>query len=268
MTAPATPGDRAALVCWIAAPLLVLAFVNVFPLWQAATRLLGKTAAWLPGVLLAGLVAAGFLAAWRRRPWNLPALAAAILVLGAGLLLADPAFPAKRVHVPEYALLALILRRALAPALSGLPQTILAAILAALGGVHDEMIQGLLPDRTFGLADIAVNGCGAAGGALLGAGLRIAPGRGPAGVPPSVHNWPSGMILVGVALLVAGTPSFIDLPLPFWLAAPLLAAGAAQLILPASADPAGRRIEMYLALAALPLAIYPLLSHAPGIRFH
>lgn len=260
--------DPVAIACWIATPFLVLAFVNIFPLWQVASRLLGKSAAWLPGLALAGLVAAGLTLAWRQRPWNIPALAAAAVLMAAGLLLADPAFPAKRVHVAEYALLALVLRRALVPMLGGVLQAATAAILAGLCGVHDEMIQGLWADRTFGHADIVVNGFGAAAGALLGAGLRIVPGRGPQTVELSLHRWPAGMILVGAALLAAGTASFIDLPLPLWLGAPLLAAGAALMILPPAVDPAARRIEMCLAVTALPLAVYPLLTHAPGIRFH
>ena len=94
-------------------------------------------------------------------------LCAAVLIAGLGLLLADPRFPAKRIHVPEYIVVAWLVRAGLRHHLDGWSLTVGATLIAGLYGVHDELIQGLHPKRTYGLMDMATNACGAATGALL-----------------------------------------------------------------------------------------------------
>ncbi|MDP7172068.1 MAG: VanZ family protein [Alphaproteobacteria bacterium] len=121
-------------------------------------------------------------------------MAAATLAL-AGLLFADPAFPAKRVHVFQYALLALVVRRGLASRLDGVPLMAMSALVAALLGVHDELIQGLRPERYFSLTDILVNTVSASAGGCLGTALW---GPGNRDDPPSPRAW----LAVGLALAV------------------------------------------------------------------
>ena len=138
-------------------------------------------------------ISAGTASAWL--------VTAATLAL-AGLLFADPAFPAKRVHVFQYALLALVVRRGLASRLDGVPLVAMSALVAALLGVHDELIQGLRPERYFGLTDILVNTVSASVGGCLGAALW---GPGNRDDPPSLRAWLAvGLALAGLAVLLSG----------------------------------------------------------------
>ena len=68
----------------------------------SAIDLDGTNMALVGGVAVIGLVAL-----------VLAALIAAVALIAFGLLITDPAFPAKRIHVPQYLLLALVLLLAL-----------------------------------------------------------------------------------------------------------------------------------------------------------
>ncbi len=285
MTAPGATGavkmppatDRLALLCWPLALLLLVGFINAFPAWQALSQALGRQAAWLPfGLLVVVLLLLAGLA-WRPgdngRPWHWPAIAAGLALAGLGLLATDPAFPAKRIHVAEYAVLALVLRRALAPWLAGWGLTLAAALLGLLAGLHDEMVQGLLPSRSFGLRDIGVDGLGALAGALLGHGLRLAPGGAiAADLPWRALPWgwlgrcwlPLGL---GVVLLAWPLEKLAGAPLPLWTIAPLLAGCANLLWQPPAVLPGLARLSLILLLFTAPLALYPLLSHVPPLVF-
>ena len=83
-----------------------------------------------------------------------------------GLMLTDPQFPAKRIHVAEYIAVAWLVYRGLGGRLGAPRRAAAAVLIASLLGVHDELIQGLHPRRTFGVLDIITNGFGATAGAL------------------------------------------------------------------------------------------------------
>jgi len=259
-----TPPDRTAQACWLLAILLTALFVNSFPVWTSLSRKLGSAAALLPFGAFLLLLAALLPVAWRRRPWSGRAALGALAMAALGLLLADPDFPAKRIHVAEYALLALVLRRALAPLLAG-HQLLLATItFGLLCGLHDEMLQGLLPSRSYGLRDVLVDGCGAAAGALLAQALRLMPGQAKA----ALGNLPLTVIPLGVSilLLALAMPAFDGQPVPLWTAAPLLCSIGALLL---TSEPAGaeRPLLRLLLLFTAPLALYPVLSHVPPLVF-
>lgn len=242
--------------------ILVAVFVNLFPVWQ-----------WLAARLHAGLLIAGPIVAaavmlsaifmLRSRLRWLPVVLA-LLCAGTGLLIADPLFPAKRIHVAEYMLLGGLLHLAV-PAVGVWPRTAVAALAGLLFGIHDEMIQGLLPDRTYGLVDIAVNGLGAAAGALLLQGLRrdAAAGNG------TIHHLPCPFwaVLAGVLLEVVALGAFRDRPLPLWTVTPLLASGAACFLMPLPASVAARHVFHLILALALTLALYPVLTHVAPFRF-
>ena len=154
---------------------LVPLFLETFVIWQWLQPILPPPALeWLPIGLAAGL-AVGVLAwsvsvvgrglvtdsPWRRLAWLVVGLASAV----AALQLTDPDFPAKKVHLFQYALLALIVRRAYGTRVSGLTLTVASIITAGVLGVHDELLQGLHPQRQFGVVDILVNALSAAAGA-------------------------------------------------------------------------------------------------------
>ncbi len=186
---------------------------------------------------------------------------AAALAL-AGLLLADPAFPAKRVHIFQYALLALVVRRGLTNRLDGVPLVAMSALVAALLGVHDELIQGLRPERYFNLADILVNTLSASAGGCLGAALW---GPGNSNNPPSPRAWLTVCLaLAGLAVLLSGltyAPA-AALPVWAWLPAPLCLTSWLLLV------PAGRRwpcaLPVWIACGAL---VEPAIANLADLPF-
>ncbi|HJM61560.1 MAG TPA: VanZ family protein [Alphaproteobacteria bacterium] len=186
---------------------------------------------------------------------------AATLAL-AGLLFADSAFPAKRVHVFQYALLALVVRRGLANRLDGVLLVAMSALVAALLGVHDELIQGLRPERYFGLTDILVNTVSAFAGGCLGAALS---GPGNSNNPPSPRAWLAvGLALAGLAVLLSGLTYAPAATLPVWAWLPALLCLASWPLL----VPAGRRwpgaLPVWLACGAL---VEPAIANLADLPF-
>jgi hypothetical protein len=236
---------------------LVLAFAHTFELWAWLVARLGQPAAAVPlGLALALAFAfAGSLRARGDVEWRPLVLAAACALLG--LLSTDPQFPAKRIHVPQYALLAAILRLAL-PDCAGWTRTLGAAFLAALYGVHDEFVQGLMPTRSYGTADMVTNALGAFAGALALHDPREK--ARPRAEPGDLAR--TALLATLAGIVAVAFVEYRGLALPLWpavlcaLALPLgLAPGAWRAVL----APAG------LLTAALP--IYILLHHAFALPF-
>jgi hypothetical protein len=244
------------------ATILVVVYVNLFPVWQSLSVLAaGRGLATAP--ILVALVVPLLLLILRRRRW-LPV----VLALGfaaSGLLLTDPLFPAKRIHVAEYMLLGALLRLAAPQALGTWQRTLVAAVAGALFGMHDEMIQGLLPERTYGLADLVVNGCGAAAGALLGQGLSDDDAKAEAKLLQL--PWPFWAVLAGAVLEAVALPAFRDRALPLWSAAPVLAAAAACFLVPLPRSPALRHVQSLVVALAVALTPYPVLTHVAPLSF-
>jgi len=249
-------------VIYATAIILVIVYVNLFPVWQSLSALTaGKGLATVP--IIAALALPLLLLIRRRRQW-LPV----VLALGfaaSGLLLADPLFPAKRIHVAEYMLLAALLRLAAPRSLGAWQRTMVAAMAGALFGMHDEMIQGLLPDRTFGLADLAVNACGAAAGALLGQGVSDDDAKSEERLLDL--PWPFWAVLAGAVLEAVALPAFRDRLLPLWSAAPILAAAAACFVVPPPRSAALRHVQALVVVLAVALALYPVVTHVAPLSF-
>ncbi len=247
---------------YMTAAILVVVYVNLFPVWQGLSQLTaGRGLAVAP--IVAALAVPLLLMIRRRRHW--PAVLLAMCCAGIGLLLADPLFPAKRIHVAEYMLLAALLRLAVPRSLGAWQRTMVAAMAGALFGMHDEMIQGLLPERTFGLADLAVNACGAAAGALLGQGVSdddVNPQERLTDLP-----WPVWAVLSGVVLEAIALPAYRDRPLPLWTAAPVLAAAAACFLVPPPRSAALRHVQVLVVVLSVALALYPVVTHVAPLSF-
>jgi hypothetical protein len=265
------------------AALLVLAYVNTFELWAILVSSIGPAqAALVPFVTLAaGLALAGWHFTRRRGATEFsPALLIAGLVLaGIGLMLTDPAYPAKRIHVPQYLLLALLLRRALSDHVGGAILTAAAIAVTMIFGIHDEMLQGLHPSRTYGLRDILVNTVSGASGAVMAVGVGL--WRGPEG--PFGASSRIGLLRIGIALAfqcaalillvitlvnyVAAPPA---VPPPVWAGAPLALGGVALLALVRSSipSPGMRHFCIVIAWATIPLALYPVIPHVTPLVFH
>lgn len=254
---------------------LILLYVNTFEIWTALTDHLGRERASL--IPFAAVLAAfGLFALAARRAWRGGRLCRGMVVLGlvlAGVALALPEaqFPAKRIHVAQYMLVAVVVRYGLRRSLGGAALTVAGVAITALYGAHDEMIQGLHPARTFGLEDWLVDILAGAAGSLLAHGIGLFEARGPAvtGLRRLAREVPPGLtvILAGVVALMVPLPAFRDDLAPWWTVLPLLAGGVVWFALPPPADPALRAVTEQIAVLGLLLALYPGLLHALPLTF-
>lgn len=211
--------------------LLVLTFVNLYELYRLAgdllgTRLLGLAPLVLPPIFLVAIVI------FSRRSERLLPLSLSAILAGSALCLValaipDPEIAIKRIHVAQYLLLSLAVRHTLAGRLGGLELTISATLLSCLYGVHDEMLQGLHPDRTFGLRDIMVNTLAACGGGLIWHGLSLfEKGPAPTGSPTGWSRRQRLMLFgmsLAVVLMALPLIAYRNQPLPPWPFLPLAA---------------------------------------------
>ncbi len=92
-----------------------------------------------------------------------PASWAALALIGLcfGLCLALLEIPAKRFHFMQYAPLTVLVFDALRFRVTGRRLYVLTLIAVVLIGLGDELLQGLLPNRSFGLLDVAINSAAA-----------------------------------------------------------------------------------------------------------
>ncbi|MDP6953849.1 MAG: VanZ family protein [Alphaproteobacteria bacterium] len=246
---------------------LTAAYSGAFAPWLWLTEHVPAPAlTWLPPGLAMLLFAAAtgrVVRTVRVRPRRTLAwLVAAVGLALAGLLLADPAFPAKRVHVFQYALLALVVRQGLAGRIGGMPLLAMSALVAALLGVHDELVQGIRPERYFGLSDILVNSVSALAGACLGGALSQADDGRSTVVP---RAWLAiGLAIAGLAVLLFGLDQTAAAAPPpwIWLPAPLCLAAWAVLVPPGHRWPAA--LPVWLAAGAI---AEPAIAHLTGLPF-
>lgn len=244
---------------------LVAAFACAFAPFQELTLRFGPAAAWAaPVLLLAAVAAAVAILAWRRAApgrigWGWLVLAA---LLAAGcLLFLDPRFPAKRIHVAEYMALSFAVAWVTRRWVRGARLVLWTAALTALFGLHDEMLQGLLPDRTFGLDELLVDALSGLAGAMILQGLRLVGAEEARPRPsPGLAATATGAVLFALAL-----PSFRDMPLPIWTALPLLG-GVLVWATEPSAGKAGLPAAAFAVLAML-LVAYPVLTHVLPLHF-
>ena len=201
--------------------LVVLLYSHSIGLWHLLVGTLGKSIAGGAPVALAGLLIALLAVLGRREvigmSWPWAAAAAAVFV--AGLLSTDPAFPAKRIHVPEYFALTLLVYWSCRPHLPR-PRAVWGAVALtiALGSV-DEILQGAMATRTFGMRDVGTNALGAlsAGHCLQSLAKGAAVKR-----PGGATLIYAGMLLAGLALLLLGANAYKGAEMPVWIYLPAL----------------------------------------------
>lgn len=258
----------------LAALVLVAAYIGAYGAWRALVSGLGEGRADILPVALTGMAGLGAMALALRvnaRPKPEPrAVLAGIALAVAALFLSDPAFPAKRIHVLEYAVLALVVGRGLGTEIGGRllfgATTLTTAVLAS----HDELIQGLLADRTFGLRDFAVDTVAAVAGVAVSHGLGLFARPATAEDAPRTIEWLAlALLAAGWLALLAAMPGLIDRPMPLWPVVPLAAGGLAWAIGCAGAPATGaRRTLALLAALMLATAVEPVLAHAVPLDFH
>tara|TARA_R110002110_G_scaffold376568_2_gene586629 strand:- start:141987 stop:142817 length:831 start_codon:yes stop_codon:yes gene_type:complete len=257
---------------------LVVVYVNTFALWRGIGNLFGRGIRDnMPFIVIAVLVlGVGIYIGVKARRGALsiawPWLAAAVLVAIVGLASTDPAFPAKRIHVPQYVILAIVLHFSVR-ASERTALTLLFVFFAVTAyGVHDEFLQGLHPRRTYGLRDMFVNMCGAGAGvalvrALLPAGRSLPLDVGTRAVRSGLIS--AFVLAVGGVFLFAfaGTGFRTDI-LPYWTVLPALS-GALALAFAAERLPLrGDRLAVRaLVCVCLLYAVHPLVINVALLDF-
>ncbi len=257
---------------------LVVAYVNTFVLWREIGNISGRGIRDnMPFIVAGSLVFAItiFVAVNMRRgkmsvDWRW--LVAAAIVAIVGLASTDPAFPAKRIHVPQYLILAIVVHFAIrAPDRTA--QTLFFVFLVTVAyGVHDEFLQGLHSRRTYGLRDMFVNSCGAGAGTLLvralthGGGQLVSPVRRLTAQPQLVAALL--MLICGVVMFAwAGTAYRADL-LPYWTVLPALAGALAIALVGERLSSSGNRLAVRaLTAVCLLYAFYPLVINVAFLDF-
>ncbi len=257
----------------LAALVLLALYINAFEVWRWLSINLGPG---LANVVPIAVAAAAVVAALSpllkrgllRKPSALVALLGTGLLVVLALLASDSAFPAKRIHVAEYLLMGLVIRPALKDEFHGTSLLWATALITALIGCHDELIQGLYPNRSFGWRDIGINALSGLAGALIGYGLTTLPRAARQG-GFAAQDW---MLLAPMGLgwlaLLYAIPQFRGVAVPLWTALPLAGGVLATLLLRhrKTSDPGYflSRVSILL-LATL---LYPLLTHATTLAFH
>jgi len=153
---------------------------------------------------------------WGNRP-AMVCFAASIAAALIGLGSVDPAFPAKRIHVVEYFLLAGLVFTAFKSAGHLAVRGLVALTVTAMLGGLDELLQGAIVQRTYGLADMLTNTLGALAGVMAVCGVRFYKGwnredgrlrLAGAGAPIA--------LAVGYFMALAVLYPFRGLPFPLW----------------------------------------------------
>lgn len=250
---------------------LVFLFVNLFHVWRALGAAFGLAIRdALPWIVIVGMAAVvGLLLSlrrWRTRvswPW----LAASVAACATGLVITNPAYPAERIHMPEYFLLACVVWLSIPASRRTSATPFLLLACAALYGIHDEFLQGLSSSRTFDPRDRFVNLCGAAGGifAIVSfAGQRSLEARDMGvGAFAAVAS-----ALIGTALFAWTAGGYRNDILPFWTLLPVLA-GAFWTVLASAhiAAPGDRTAAHAFAAVCIAFLFYPVLIYVTHLDF-
>jgi len=256
--------------CGLAIALMVV-FMQTIGVWRWLTDALGKTGAILVPFVLA-VVVFGTVLSIRlyaghslRLRWSY--LIVAALVSAIALYIPDPQFPAKRIHVAEFMLLAFLIRRGFCRWTGGIPLITLTAICGIVLGAHDELLQGLHPDRRFGHTDIVVDGLASIAGALAGHGLKLydnIPKRDVDWIFPPL--WALVLVAAGFIAFLFPLPAFQELPLPLWTLVPLSLSALMWYTLDQTPRPLGDPASVIVWLVFL-MIFYPVLTHMTSVVF-
>jgi VanZ family protein len=198
---------------YLTAVALIALMLNTFQLWQSAASALGPASVAVPvaAALLALIGCAVAIVRRRDRPAvPFALLGCAAVVAAVGLAVTDPEFPAKRIHVAQYIAVAWLIYRGLGPRLGGPRRAMAAAVISCLLGVHDELVQGLHPLRTFGAVDILTNCLGAAAGVLAALAVT-SPMTGSDAQGAWRHVVLVALVVVAAALIYPPTAAYFEL---------------------------------------------------------
>ena len=151
---------------------LVVLYVNLYVVWGFVNQLLPPAAMEVLPVVAVFVFVVVVLFCYARNKQNISKMSWYMVGMGGALclfalLLPDGQFPVKRVHVVEYMLLACLVRYTMSWRLHGTALLFFSVLVTVLFGIHDELLQGIHPSRTYGLRDILVNSVAAVGGGFI-----------------------------------------------------------------------------------------------------
>lgn len=262
------------ILLYLACSLLVVIYANLFSLYQAINTYLGSTFiaiapfAAIP-LLLVPLILRSI--GSRTEPVSRVPLWLGLLLVIFALILPDPGYPVKRIHVAEYLLLSLVVRYALSMRLHSNELLFFSIGFCILLGIHDECIQGLLPARTYGLRDMTVNAVSATGGCCIWHGLRIS-GFTKSDAQSETQPLPRLYLLwltTAVIGFILPQSVYLGTNLPLWTILPLLATGVIWSTYSRTfAESSWGHGVNLLSLAALLLLVYPLAGRVLNTVFH
>lgn len=231
-----TIGTAKLILLYLGCYAVVVAYVNTFIIWTWLRSSIGSLSGLLPigAVLVLATMATLLLISLQKKGAVIKKwwIIATVVSIAIALCLPDPDLPAKRIHVAQYSLLALLVRYPLSCRLHATQLTFFTFLVTVLFGIHDELIQGLHPLRTFGLRDICVNGFAALGGACLGHGVELFSAnsrkyhrkeKGSVGpVRQYLYSMISLIILTVLTCMLVPLPHFAKSSIPLWLVSPLM----------------------------------------------
>lgn len=251
----------------------VAIFVNLYEVFALTKDLIGDR-----GILMAPFIVVGAvlvttlsLATWlpgREKKW-LPISFGCICCLLA-LLIPDPAIPIKRIHVSEYLLLSLVVRWTLARQTRGKGLLVSSILLSILFGIHDEILQGFHPLRTYGLRDMLTNGLAGFGGSLIWHGLNLFTTSadhdetGFSLLLALYYSWLSLSVLAFVVPLVA----FRQESIPTWTILPLAATLVCWSCMTGGQNSGSKQPINSVSLCSVSMLFYPMINHATPLVFY
>ena len=272
-------GDGLLLLLHLGCGLMVVAFVHFYGLYQLVNQKLGGgflkiSPLVLPILLFAALFFLRYRAAEKSPPIRRLPVVLGLCCCLAALAVPDPEIAVKRIHVMQYLLLSLCVRYTLSFRLDGGGLLLFSTLLSCLYGVHDELLQGLHPARTYGLRDMLVNAVSACGGCLVWHGLGLFGGRA-AGEAAGTKVFLPWFRILQLAGLAAAVPAMAipliahrhDL-LPAWPFLPLAAAMVLWSCYPTDRRSPLRYGLLPVNLVAFLFLLYPLAVNGLQIAFH
>ena len=217
---------------YLACSAIVVVYVNMYGLFAYINKTFGKYFIAIVPILIPALfillVAAYVVKFKKTKPilqWKY--LVSGLVFLLVSLAFPDPDIPVKRIHVTEYALLSILVRYTMSYRYSGRALLTYSIIFTCILGIHDEFLQGIHFQRTYGLKDMAVNGLSAIGSGLILHGLGIFDDR-TLTADDERRAYRSNcfyLFLLCTSVIAAAVPliGYLRQPLPLWPFLPIAA---------------------------------------------
>jgi VanZ family protein len=258
--------------------LLVILYVNLYPVWKIANNSFSATFIRGAPVLITVLLAGGLLFYFYRSSLkNAVKIRWSYIIFGlvlcfSALFISDPEISAKRIHVPEYLLLSLYVRYVMSHKMRPMPLLLFSSIFTLILGIHDEFLQGLHPRRTYGLRDLLVNTIAGTGGGFIWHGFDLF-SRNFAGSPPlqkksTVHSTFLFWLLLALSGLIVPLYFYRSYAIPAWPFFPLIAASLFYFCLLRNDSSDWSHGLLVISYSSFSLLLYPMVINGAKILFY